>query len=365
MAFIEIQNITHRYQGGAKALDDVSYSIEKGSFFSLLGPSGCGKTTLLNIVGGFVPPSEGRVLIDGEDVTDLPPYRRKIGMVFQDYALFPHLSVFENVAYGLRVQKRAKSEIARRVADCLELVHLDGLEKRMPHQLSGGQQQRVAIARALAIEPAILMLDEPLGNLDAKLRKEMQVELRRIQRSTGVTTVMVTHDQEEAMTMSDGIGIMNKGRVQQIGSPFEVYEHPRNSFVAGFLGKANMSETILAADGCRESTSWFGRDGAPLRFASGQASDVGTVVCIRPEKIRLAFESREGAVPANLRDIVYAGSIIQAFADLQGGGSLELEIGASTVASIPVSGQEVYVSWADEAAILVENTDGALPEGEV
>lgn len=365
MAFIEIQNITHRYQGGAKALDGVSYSIEKGSFFSLLGPSGCGKTTLLNIVGGFVPPSEGRVVIDGEDVTDLPPYRRKIGMVFQDYALFPHLSVFENVAYGLRVQKRAKSEVARRVADCLELVHLDGLEKRMPHQLSGGQQQRVAIARALAIEPAILMLDEPLGNLDAKLRKEMQVELRRIQRSTGVTTVMVTHDQEEAMTMSDGIGIMNKGRVQQIGSPFEVYEHPTNSFVAGFLGNANMCETVLAADGYRESTSWFGQDGSPLRFAPGRVSDTGTVVCIRPEKIRLSFEPQEGAVSANVRDIVYAGNIIQAFADLQGGGSLELEIGAAAVTGMPESGQEVYLSWQDDAAIVVEKTDGTLPEGEV
>ena len=280
MAFIEIENITHHYAANQTALENVSYSIERGTFFSLLGPSGCGKTTLLNIVGGFVTPSEGRVVIDGKDVTDLPPYKRNIGMVFQNYALFPHLSVFDNVAYGLRVQKRPKAEIAQRVDECLQLVHLDGFEKRMPHQLSGGQQQRVAIARALANEPTILMLDEPLGNLDAKLRQEMQVELRRIQRATGITTIMVTHDQGEAMTMSDGIGIMNHGVVQQIGTPFEVYERPKNSFVAGFLGKVNMCDVLPgqgANEGLLQSTEWFAGSGRPVTFDAARATGAGEV----------------------------------------------------------------------------------------
>lgn len=237
MSFIEIQHVTHSYGGGARALDDVSYSIERGEFFALLGSSGCGKSTLLNIIGGFVDPTCGAITVDGQDILNVPANKRNIGTVFQSYALFPHLTVFDNVAYGLRLKTRDKQAIRRRVEECLALVHLEEFAKRRPHQLSGGQQQRVAIARALAPNPEILMLDEPMGNLDAKLRKEMQVELRSIQQRTGITTIMVTHDQEEAMSMADRIGIMRDGKVQQIGSPQQVYGKPANSFVASFWGK--------------------------------------------------------------------------------------------------------------------------------
>lgn len=364
MAYIEIQNITHRYADAAKALDNVKLSIEQGSFFSLLGPSGCGKTTLLNIIGGFLTPSEGSIIIDGNDVTDLPPNKRNIGMVFQNYALFPHLSVFENIAYGLRVQKQPKKEIERRVEECLALVRLEGFAERMPHQLSGGQQQRTAIARALANEPSILMLDEPLGNLDAKLRKDMQVELRRIQRSTGITTIMVTHDQDEAMTMSDGIGIMENGILQQVGSPFEIYEKPSNSFVAGFIGKVNMCETEPGSGTRVNSLDWFRSDGTPLWFDTAKGTGKGPIACIRPEKIKLTFEEHDGSVSARLRDVIYAGSILQAYAELEGGGTLELEMVTSGLRSLPKEGDGVHLSWPDDAVILVERSEGARNEAD-
>ncbi|MEM2007489.1 MAG: ABC transporter ATP-binding protein [Sulfolobales archaeon] len=241
---IELVQVSKRF-GKVVAVDKVSVEIEKGEFFTFLGPSGCGKTTTLRIIAGLEIPDEGRVIMDGADITYLPPHKRDTAMVFQNYALWPHMSVFENVAYGLKVRKYPKEEIRRKVKEVLELVRLEGLEDRYPTQLSGGQQQRVALARALVVEPKALLLDEPLSNLDAKLRIEMREELKRIQKSLNITAVYVTHDQEEAMVLSDRIAVMNRGRVVQIGSPEELYGRPRTLFVATFIGKYNILEGVV------------------------------------------------------------------------------------------------------------------------
>lgn len=242
-------------------MDRVSARVERGEFFTFLGPSGCGKTTTLRIIAGLELPDSGRVIIDGEDVTYLPPYKRDTAMVFQNYALWPHMTVFENIAYGLKVRKLPKEEIRRRVKEVLELVRLEGLESRYPTQLSGGQQQRVALARALVVQPKVLLLDEPLSNLDAKLRVEMREELKRLQRKLGITTIYVTHDQDEAMALSDRIAVMNLGRVVEVGKPDELYRRPRSFFVATFIGRSNVlkcramevrgEEIILECSGVR------------------------------------------------------------------------------------------------------------------
>ena len=239
MAFLTLEHLTKHY-GSHVAVDGLTLSVEKGEFVSLLGPSGCGKTTTLQMIAGFVEPSGGAIRLDGRDLLAVKPAKRGLGIVFQSYALFPHMSVAENVAFGLEMQGIAKAERARRVAETLDLVGLGAFAARFPRQLSGGQQQRVALARALVIKPQILLLDEPLSNLDAKLREEMQIELRQIQRTVGTTTILVTHDQAEAMALSDRIVVMNKGRAEQVAAPHEAYERPATPFVANFLGKTNL-----------------------------------------------------------------------------------------------------------------------------
>jgi putative spermidine/putrescine transport system ATP-binding protein len=241
-AAIKLQEVTKSFDGKVIAVDGVTLDIEAGEFFSLLGPSGCGKTTSLRMIAGFEMPDSGRVHVGGRDITDLPVHKRDMGMVFQSYALFPHRTVAQNVAFGLRMREVSKPEIERRVAAALAQVALTGLEDRRPGQLSGGQQQRVALARALVIEPRVLLCDEPLGALDRKLRQQMQFELKELQRRLGVTLVFVTHDQEEALAMSDRIAVMSRGRVEQVGSPTEIYERPRTRFVADFIGEINLLE---------------------------------------------------------------------------------------------------------------------------
>ena len=236
---IELNGITKTF-GDTKALDNVSLYIRKREFITLLGPSGCGKTTMLRIIGGFEYPDEGQVLFEGRDIAAVPPYKRRVNTVFQKYALFPHLNVFDNIAFGLRLKKMPKAEIAERVHRMLKLVNLEGFEKRSVDAMSGGQQQRIAIARALVNEPEVLLLDEPLGALDLKLRKEMQIELKQMQQQLGITFVYVTHDQEEALTMSDTIAVMQGGRIQQIGDPKRIYDEPKNAFVAAFIGESNI-----------------------------------------------------------------------------------------------------------------------------
>src|SRR5881227_4238467 len=246
-ADVRIEGVTKRFEE-VIAVDNLSLEIESGSFFALLGPSGCGKTTTLRMIGGFEEPSEGTIYLGTEPVTGLPPYRRDVNTVFQSYALFPHLSIFENVAFGLRRQRVKGGTVRGRVMEMLHLVELEGMENRKPRQLSGGQQQRVALARALVCRPRVLLLDEPLGALDLKLRKQMQLFLKRIQHDIGITFVHVTHDQEEAMTMADRIAVMNRGKIEQLGTPDELYERPETPFVAGFLGVSNLLPGVVAGE---------------------------------------------------------------------------------------------------------------------
>jgi putative spermidine/putrescine transport system ATP-binding protein len=274
-ASIRLDQVTKSYDGVVAAVDDVSVTVDPGEFFALLGPSGCGKTTSLRIVAGFETPDQGRVYVAERDITDLPPHRRDMGMVFQSYALFPHRSVAENVAFGLRMRGFTRSEIDKRVADALALVALTGLEGRRPGQLSGGQQQRVALARAIVIRPPVLLCDEPLGALDRKLRQQMQFELKQLQKRLGVTLVFVTHDQEEALAMSDRIAVMNAGRIDQIGSPTEIYDRPATRFVADFIGEINLFAGAI--DGGR----FVSEDGRALPAPPGAAA---VALAIRPEK---------------------------------------------------------------------------------
>lgn len=284
---LSLTNVGQRY-GALDVLSDVNLEVERGHFVSLLGPSGCGKSTLLSIIAGILSQTSGAVCLNGKVVDALPPYQRDIGMVFQDYALFPHLSVFDNIAFGIRMRRKcADIEITTRVEEMLELVRLPGLGNRYPSQLSGGQQQRVAIARALAPRPSLLLMDEPLSNLDAKVRESMRLELKAIQRSTGITTVYVTHDQEEAMALSDRVVVMKAGRLEQIGAPQEIYWKPTTRFVADFVGRANIIEGKFIADAAG-NIDFHAATGLQLRSAApeGELSDY-TAAVIRPEQIHL------------------------------------------------------------------------------
>ena len=313
--------------GPVRAVVDCSLDVPDGEFLALLGPSGCGKTTLLRMLGGFIRPDRGAIWIGGRDVAGLPPFRRNIGFTFQSYALFPHLTVRENVAFGLRMRGRFRGtpEAALvQVRRYLELVRLPGCEDRYPHQLSGGQQQRVALARALAIEPDVLLLDEPLGSLDKNLREAMQVELRALQRTLGVTTVFVTHDQEEALAMADRIAVMSMGRIEQTGTPAEVYEAPRSRFVSDFIGVSNFFEgRVVSADGA----------GACFRTSIGLVLDIGLEkgrapggiggVMVRPEKIEVHLEPpavtrHRNVFPSLVKDVVYQGNFTRVIATLGG-----------------------------------------------
>ncbi|MDX1996944.1 MAG: ABC transporter ATP-binding protein [Thermoanaerobaculia bacterium] len=308
---VEISRVTKRF-ADTVAVDEVSLAIRRGEFFSLLGPSGCGKTTLLRMIGGFEFPSSGTISINGRDVTRDPPYRRPVNMVFQHYALFPHLDVADNIAFGLRYSDLPKADWAARIRESLELVRLAGFEARLPHQLSGGQRQRVALARALAVKPEVLLLDEPLGALDQKLRKEVQVELKSLQRRLGITFIFVTHDQEEALTMSDRIAVMNAGKVEQLDTSAQVFEQPTSEFVARFMGASNFfTATVSAiADGFLSLASL----GGSFRVAhSGHALEHDDKVSfvVRPEKLDLRGRdlSAHGvpSIPVTIEDRVYQG----------------------------------------------------------
>jgi spermidine/putrescine ABC transporter ATP-binding subunit len=287
MSEVQVVGCEKRY-GPLAALDNVTLAFADGEFFGLLGPSGSGKTTLLRSIAGFIELDRGRVLVDGTDIGHVPVHKRDIGMVFQNYALFPHMSVFDNVAFGLSVRSMAAAEIKRRVDEILDLVRLTGMQERRPKQLSGGQQQRVALARALVTRPRVLLLDEPLGALDKHLREEMQVELRRIQREVGITTIFVTHDQEEAMTLCDRIAIMNQGAIVQVGPPLEVYEHPINRFAAGFLGAANFLAGRVTQTGAGEARIDLELGGQAACAGDALQTGQDVVIAIRPEKIGLA-----------------------------------------------------------------------------
>jgi spermidine/putrescine transport system ATP-binding protein len=302
------------------AVDGISMEMPAGEFFSMLGPSGCGKTTTLRMIAGFEQPTSGRILLDGEDMAFTPPHKRNVNTVFQNYALFPHLNVFDNVAFGLRRAKQPKAEIRRRVGEALELVQLTGMEKRRPAQMSGGQQQRVALARALVLQPAVLLLDEPLGALDAKLRKALQIELKALQEQVGITFIYVTHDQEEALTMSDRIAVMSNGRVEQVGPPQDVYEEPTTTFVADFLGVSNLM--TVTAHGASNGRCKLALGEFELYAANGDASTTGeTRMVIRPERVRLEAHGSTGEnrMPGMVERVVYLGNANQIIVGLAPG----------------------------------------------
>ena len=316
---VSLVDLVKRF-GDVAAVAGINVDMPSGEFFSMLGPSGCGKTTTLRMIAGFVRPDSGRILLDGHDMAMTPPHKRNVNTVFQNYALFPHLNVFDNVAFGLRRAKRSKAEIRRRVGEALELVQLTGLEKRKPGQMSGGQQQRVALARALVLQPAVLLLDEPLGALDAKLRKALQIELKELQQQVGITFIYVTHDQEEALTMSDRIAVMNAGRVEQVGPPQDVYEEPTTTFVADFLGVSNLMTVTAQGESsgrCKVALGEF-----ELHASKGDISTIGeTRMVIRPERVRLeAHEaSGENRIPGMVERVVYLGNANQIIVGLAHG----------------------------------------------
>ena len=307
------------------AVAGINLDMPPGEFFSLLGPSGCGKTTTLRLIAGFERPDEGQILLDGVDMVQTPPHKRNVNTVFQNYALFPHLTVAENVGFGLRYKDISKQGAKKKIADALELVRLSGFERRRPSQLSGGQQQRVALARALILNPAVLLLDEPLGALDAKLRKALQIELKALQEEIGITFVYVTHDQEEALTMSDRLAVMSNGRVEQIGSPSEVYEEPDTAYVADFLGVSNLMDA--AADGLDADAHARVRLGEfELAAGQGDTDARGPVkIVIRPERVGLEESGATGQnrVPGMVERVVYVGSIMQVIVHLAPGQSLQ------------------------------------------
>ncbi len=350
---VRLEAVSKHY-GDVVAVDDISLEIPRGSFFALLGPSGCGKTTTLRMIGGFDAPSAGRILLGGEDVSHLPPYKREVNTVFQSYALFPHLSIADNVGFGLREQRVDKKERIRRVGEALELVDLAGYERRKPRQLSGGQQQRVAVARALINQPRVLLLDEPLGALDLKLRRQMQFELKRIQQEVGITFVHVTHDQEEAMTMADQIAVMTGGRIDQLGAPAELYERPATAFVAGFLGISNLVAGTVDGDAVTTAA------GHRLRVrADALAGRSGAVrVGFRPEKVtidRAAGGSGAGnALRGVVREHAYVGVATQYVVDTPEGEVQVFHQNATSGVDVAAPGTEVTLTWDPEATFVVE-----------
>jgi spermidine/putrescine transport system ATP-binding protein len=365
---VRLQGVTKRF-GDFAAVREMDLDIPRGQFFTMLGPSGCGKTTTLRMVAGFEEPTEGKVLLDGDDVTGLPPFKRPTNTVFQSYALFPHLSVERNVAFGLQRKRISKDETRRRVAEELERVGLAAEAKRKPRQLSGGQQQRVALARALVNRPAVLLLDEPLGALDLKLRKQLQVELKRIQREVGITFVYVTHDQEEALTMSDRIAVMNHGVIEQIADPETVYERPATTFVAGFIGVSNlMPGEVLSIDTGRAELRLD--SGPTVRTAETGGASVGERVhaVVRPEKLQLDST----ATPANGRPSVegqvesslYLGTATQMVVLLGDGTRMTVLVpnaDADARRDLPGAGHQARLSWSAENIHIVRDAAGGQP----
>ncbi|MEX1217605.1 MAG: ABC transporter ATP-binding protein [Acidimicrobiales bacterium] len=354
---IEIDHVVKRF-GGFVAVDDANFSISQGEFFSLLGPSGCGKTTTLRMLAGFEQPTTGTIRLDGTDVSKVPPNKRNVNTVFQQYALFPHMNVFDNVAFGPQSKKLEKATIKSRVSEILEVVRLTEFASRRPAQLSGGQQQRVALARALVNLPKALLLDEPLGALDLKLRHAMQFELKRIQREVGITFVYVTHDQEEALTMSDRIAVMSDGRIEQIGTPTEIYDNPASVFVAGFIGQANLWPAIVTASST-EVTRVIALGGSALGGADGASAPTegsAVTLMVRPERISISMtqpSSNLQSVKATVTDLTFQGPIIRLALEASDGSPIIANIEPEADLPLLRPGDNVWASWTLTAACVL------------
>jgi len=353
---VRLDNVTKRFDD-VIAVDGLTLEVPHGRFFALLGPSGCGKTTTLRMIGGFEDPSEGTIFLGDRDVTDLPPYRRDVNTVFQSYALFPHLSIFENVAFGLRRRGVKGQDLRKQVGRILELVQLSGFERRKPRQLSGGQQQRIALARALVNSPRVLLLDEPLGALDLKLRKEMQLFIKALQHDLGITFIHVTHDQEEAMTMADSIAVMNAGHIEQLGSPDELYERPATGFVARFLGVSNLLEGEAAGDGTVRLS-----DGTTVHAPASSGRRGKVAVGIRPEKIRLDAEE-QNTLAGEVRESAYIGVSTQ-YIVATSHGPITVYVQNTDPRSAGANpGEQVTVSWSPEATFVVDPEEEKRNDG--
>lgn len=350
---VEIEGVNKIY-GSNHVVRDLNLSIEEGEFLTLLGSSGCGKTTTLRMIAGFEEPTSGTIVVEGERVEEKEPFERNVNTVFQSYALFPHKTIYDNIAYGLKMKKVPKTEIRERVTEMMEMVQLSGFEKRYPSQLSGGQKQRVAIARALINRPRVLLLDEPLGALDLKLRKQMQLELKRLQKKLNITFIYVTHDQEEALTMSDRIAVMHDGIIDQLASPTEIYEHPATKFVATFIGETNIYDGCITRieDGIAAMTLENGavsvkcpEDFSLLEYAT---------ISVRPEKMKFASSPVEGfELEAQVKDYIYVGSVLKCIVSLPNGNELKIERLAGQ--DLPPIGSKCYPYWNVEDAVLIHN----------
>lgn len=352
-SIVSLIDVEKRF-GSNLVVRKMNMEIYEGEFLTLLGPSGCGKTTTLRMIAGFEDATSGIIKVQGERVENKEPYQRDVNTVFQNYALFPHMTVFDNVAYGLTIKKVPKDEIRQRVAEMLELVQLTDYERRKPDELSGGQKQRVAIARALINRPKVLLLDEPLGALDLKLRKQMQIELKRLQKKLGITFVYVTHDQEEALTMSDRIAVMNAGVIEQLGTPMEIYDHPLTRFVAGFIGESNISDgTVTAVEGdlLRVDTP----AGKLLTRGSGFAVGEEMHVSIRPEYLEAGERSADGFdLPARIKDFTYMGTVVKTALDMADG--TELKLSRFEQDANAHEGDKVYLSWRPEKSVPIKKS---------
>ena len=352
----QLENITKDFDG-VQILKPTNLSIYEGEFLTFLGPSGCGKTTTLRIIAGLETPTEGTVKLEGRDVTNLPPYKRNVNTVFQNYALFPNMNVFDNVAFGLVEKRLGKAEIREKVDAMLQLVQLGKMGKRKPNQLSGGQKQRVAIARALANDPKLLLLDEPLGALDLKLRKQMQLELKTLQKNLGITFVYVTHDQEEALTMSDRIIVMNNGKFEQIGTPREIYEHPQNKFVANFIGESNIFEaSVVSETGTTGILTLMMENGHVLAEREGFKYEEIVYLCLRPENIEISTSVREGfTLKGFVRDHVYVGNIVKTVVELPNGKTVQ--VNRNPHGELIAPGMLVNLFWDPKDAVVMHTRE--------
>jgi putative spermidine/putrescine transport system ATP-binding protein len=368
---VRLEGVVKRF-GDVTAVAGVDLDVRRGEFFSMLGPSGSGKTTCLRMIAGFELPSAGRVLLGGVDVTGRAPYDRDVNTVFQDYALFPHMSVQENVEYGLRVKRVQRAERRHRADEALGMVRLADLGKRKPGELSGGQRQRVALARALVNRPRVLLLDEPLGALDLKLRQEMQIELKHIQESVGITFLYVTHDQEEALTMSDRIAVFNNGRIEQIGTPAEVYERPATPFVAGFVGTSNLFTTTVEGQRGEYTLARVGSDGLALLAGTGRTVGERITIAVRPEKIRLQEASEQPAeglchARGTITDVVYLGTVTRYLVAIEGAGSavvLEQNLDTTSMEALGAQGRAVRLTWQPRHTFAIRDGGGTTTETE-
>jgi spermidine/putrescine transport system ATP-binding protein len=364
---ISIDHVTKRF-GAFVAVDAAHFDIRRGEFFSMLGPSGCGKTTTLRMIAGFEQPSEGEIRLEGVDVSRTPPYKRNVNTVFQQYSLFPHMAVRENVAFGLKAKKVPKPEIDKRVAELLETVRLSDFANRKPGQLSGGQQQRVALARALVNYPSALLLDEPLAALDLKLRQAMQLELKRIQREVGITFIFVTHDQEEALTMSDRIAVMSEGLVEQIGTPEQIYHEPATAFVAGFIGMANLLPAqIVGREGELAVARLAGDRTARAPIVDGLGDADAATLMIRPERMHLQVDEPSpplASVPAEVVDLVFQGPIVRFDLRALDGSSMVAHVGPEDRLPLLRPGDRVWACWEPEAGRLLRRADRIVEDPE-